>query len=101
MPDMPHISDALCDVVVRLAAEVAAKAEEEAKAAAEREAAAAAERQTAAATEEQYEHGAVLLNDAEKLQQVLAGAAFRKIFADFRKNGCALLAFAPFPSTWR
>lgn len=75
--------------LVLSAAEAAAKAEEEARAAAEREAAAAAERQTAAATEEQYEHGAALLSDAERLQQVLAGAAFRDIFADFRKNGCA------------
>ncbi len=70
-----------------LAAEAAARVEEELRAVAEREARAKVDHMTAAAGEEQYELGAQLLADAEKLQQVLAGSAFRDIFAGFRKHG--------------
>lgn len=70
------------------AAEAAEKAEREGKKAAEAEAEAKAEREAAAAGEEQYKLGSVLLADAEKLQNILAGAAFRKIFERFRKHGC-------------
>lgn len=47
---------------------------------------------TAAAGEEQYELGAELLADAEKLQQVLAGSTFQDIFSRLKKHGYVALS---------
>ncbi|CAL8463979.1 g3514 [Coccomyxa elongata] len=75
------------DILRRQQEEAAEKAEREAKKAAEAEAEAKAEREATAAGEEQYKLGSALLADAEKLQNILAGAAFRSIFERFRKHG--------------
>ena len=68
-------------------AEAAERAEKEARKVAEAEAEAKAEREAATAGEEQYKLGSALLADAEKLQKILAGGAFQKIFQKLRKHG--------------